>query len=281
MCLSNLIGSDPLPLATALGYATDVAAALRDLHAEGRAHGHVGPEHLQVGPHGMLLRPGGSPRPADQRSDVVDFGALLYQLITGSTPPRDLSEAALPRTPRVGPGGIRNAATRLALRCLRAGSEPSVQMQLALTELRLYSLIARQSGSHPAKTNGWHTDGNSALPPRGESVPAAGRPSAQPSARVSRVAEDSRSQPSAPADAATPPRVQGYLVPPEKVLPDLPPSDLRCPKCSGLAVYPSRPCTAFERVLDTVGIPLYRCHRCPYRYISFLGIPLPKKWRFV
>jgi len=161
VCLAELPRDGVLPLATALGYATDVATALRELHAEGRAHGEAGPDDVRVGPRGAVLPPPpASSRRGDQRADMVAFGALLFELVTGSKPPRDLSSVAVPLAPRVGSEGLRAAAIRLALRCLGAASDPAPHMQQALMEVRLYSLMARQSD--------WRVAVAATPPPSGE-----------------------------------------------------------------------------------------------------------------
>jgi len=270
-CLAAIMADGILPLATALGYATEVAATLRELHAEGRGHGEVGPDHVHVGTRGaVLLPPRAQSRRADQYSDVVAFGALLYELMTGSEPPQDLSTVATPLRPRLGPQGVRTAATRLALRCLGAASDAAPHIQQALTEVRLYSLLAGQSDWQFAAEEGRpKVDDSPPIVQDGESLRAAaemGAPSAnQPCALA----------PPAPSlESST--DLKRYLVPPEQVPPPLPPSDIKCPNCGSLSVFRSRPRGFFERLLERTGMRLYRCHRCPYRYVWVFKVACTK-----
>jgi len=168
--LSAVGAGSVLPLATALGSATGVAAALRDRHGEIPVPTNDWSDGVRVGLRGAVLDGDEhSSQPSGQDSDIAAFGDLLYELMTGSRPPRDLSRVVLPRA-RVGAEGVRSAATRLALRCL-AGERPNVQR--ILTEMRLYSLMARQSAASvhakakpQARLSGtgalrgaWHADG--------------------------------------------------------------------------------------------------------------------------
>src|SRR5258707_14274202 len=74
--LSNHLAGGVLPLAVALGCARDIAAALRDLHAEGGAHGAVSPASIVLMPAGAVVLPSDAlPPDADTRGDVEAFGA--------------------------------------------------------------------------------------------------------------------------------------------------------------------------------------------------------------
>lgn len=253
--LEEFTGNGLLPLATALYLATEIATELRELHGEGRAHGEVGADHVLVSPHGArLLSPAAPPRRADQRSDIVAFGALTYELVTGSKPPRDLSDVAVAAGPRTGPEGIRAAAVRLALRCLGAASDPAPHMQQALMEMRLYSVIARQLGWRPA---GGARLRHFATKPEEAEEPRAAQPCALETCPTSGL--------------------ERYLIPADEVPPPLPPSDIKCRKCSGFSVYRSKPRTIFERLVNVIGVRLYRCHRCTDRYLAVVGMKVAKR----
>jgi len=149
--LSAPMGAGVLPLATALGYATGVAAGLRDRHAEMRAHAKAGPDRVRVAaPVAVRLPLEPSTQRTEQHADIVAFGALLYELMAGSKPPRDLYKVLPSQIHLVGPEGVRAAAIGLALQCLGADGGPTSNMQRVLTEVRLYRVVG---GRHrPAGT---------------------------------------------------------------------------------------------------------------------------------
>jgi hypothetical protein len=82
-----------LPLTTALGYATGVAESLRERRGETPAHTNGAPDLVPAGPLDPVRHSSEhSSRQAEQDSDIVAFGALLYELMTGSKPPQDESQ---------------------------------------------------------------------------------------------------------------------------------------------------------------------------------------------
>jgi DNA-directed RNA polymerase subunit RPC12/RpoP len=270
-------------LASVLSYATGVAAALRERYGEMPADAEARPDRVPAGPRSAeMLPPEVSSQRTEQDADIVAFGALLYELMTGATPPRDLSQVTAPRGPRVGLEGVRTAATRLALRCLGAVGVPPDDMQQVLTEIRLYSLIARQNGRRHG-TALQSAAGNASLPPCGSpSVPASVDPDPPAEDRNPAAIAQPEAQPPHPPEVDTPSKTEPSPVHAWYAAPDCwneskPLPGVHCPACSSSFVYRSRPRTNFESLLVATGMRLNRCHRCLHRYLAFLGIVIAKK----
>lgn len=131
--LGERIARCSLPLIEALRYAAKVATVLRDLHAQGLAHGAVSPQSILLEPSGAVLRGvGRAGRLGDQCLDVTAFGALLDEMLC-----RDDAEDN-------GPAFVRNEFRELAITC----RNESPSMQNVLIHLRLLALQARQHGTY-------------------------------------------------------------------------------------------------------------------------------------
>jgi len=232
--LSHQLADGLLPLAAALAYAADVASALRDLHSNGLAHGAVGANSVQLGPRGAtLMAPREFREHTGQASDVRAFGALLHEMIAGSKPAGETVYLDASQPARCeGPEGLRTGLLRLAGRCLQASDVPQPHMQQVFTELRLYRLRGQQI----------------------EWASAAGAPALG-------------SLPTAiPGPCSVTAAQKQFLLLEEEAFGMLEPSGVKCPHCSSPFVYPSRTRTILEKLMGGIGIRLFRCHRCLYRY---------------
>ncbi|OFW27836.1 MAG: hypothetical protein A3H97_23565 [Acidobacteria bacterium RIFCSPLOWO2_02_FULL_65_29] len=100
--LTTMIASRSLSPRRAIDYATQLADAVADAHAEGIAHRHLRTTTITVTPKekvkildfgfaGWMNRPGApppaSPEDADFRADVVAVVAILYEMLLGKQPP--------------------------------------------------------------------------------------------------------------------------------------------------------------------------------------------------
>jgi eukaryotic-like serine/threonine-protein kinase len=174
----------------ALCYAIDLGVALSRAHARGLVHGKVSPQTILIGRLGaVLLKPLYSEHiepgyrapeqvlgnPADERSDIFAFGALLYELVSGEASFQgegsDLNAAILKRDPPALKSSlpIHQAMEPVIVGCLEKDPAKRRQrIQNAVSELKL---AARALGK---------------LTPEGRAFPARSMPLEDPVPRNSR-----------------------------------------------------------------------------------------------
>jgi DNA-directed RNA polymerase subunit M/transcription elongation factor TFIIS len=147
--LSDRLADGRLPLDQALSCAADLALALRELHAAGRAHGSVTPVFVALDSNRAALLPasGGIGTPT-QAGDVAAFGALLYEMLVGRKPTGDAFAPAAVRslcgtswTPAF------ESALRVAEKCMAAAPDAVPNLRNIASEVRLLLVTAR--GTEP------------------------------------------------------------------------------------------------------------------------------------
>jgi serine/threonine protein kinase len=150
--LADVLAREQLPLAQALGYATQIAGELRVMHLNGTAHGEVSAANILLGASGAALAPS---RPYvalyKAQSDIEGWGALLWEMLTGtSVPAHGVFRPLLAEGPRHGPESVLPSAQRLALKCLSEIPARRPSMVQIFTEVRVLALLARRYGLHDA-----------------------------------------------------------------------------------------------------------------------------------
>jgi hypothetical protein len=267
-----------MSLATALQCANEIATSLREIHGQGRAHGSLTAANITMTERGAELRPARSREPADIERDIRAFGALLFQMLTGSLPPAG-EMPVLPRAagPRTGLAGLRASALQIAGNCYAGSIQPT--MQQVLTELRLLTVLLKMkdTGDAPAAKAAapFLVAPAPPAPQRDEAAPEAeAAPGVSPEPHPLPAPEF---QAEAAASPVVPLGPASFGQPSEKPPADIAPRGGPCPKCDSATVYVSHPRSGFENYLVRLKVPLCRCHSCYHRYVVFSGLKIAKE----
>ncbi|HTS29735.1 MAG TPA: protein kinase [Bryobacteraceae bacterium] len=161
--LADRLVKGRLPVEDLLPLAIATAAAVQEAHARRLVHGHLSPHAILIdsgrvrllaqGPDAWSM-PYRSPEqvrgePADSRSDVFSFGAVLYEMIagrpafggTGETLDREILEKAPARLDEESP--VHRAAVKVASACLaKSPAARRQRIQNAMIELKLAARFA-------------------------------------------------------------------------------------------------------------------------------------------
>jgi hypothetical protein len=157
--LAERMGAGRLPAADALRIAAAAADQLRRMHDQGRVHGALTPSAIAIGEAGVEIQPA-SPaltpytapeilagRPADERTDVFSFGAIVYEMMTGRRAFEGADEASIVRAlAGASPRPTGNAAfDQLICGCVAKSADARFQrIQKVQLELRLLASAARR-----------------------------------------------------------------------------------------------------------------------------------------
>jgi len=164
--LAQRLREGRLPVAEAFRYAMQRAESLRQLHDAGKAHGAFTPANVALIAEGVVLMsaeeestgestPYTAPEvvlgsPADARSDIFGFGAVLFEMLTGRRAFDGESRATLEEnlTRAATPSSGSMPVDRLLGPCLQKNPLlRSPRMQKVIMELKLLSVAMRRAPS--------------------------------------------------------------------------------------------------------------------------------------
>jgi hypothetical protein len=259
--LAERLREGPLGLSYALQCATDIAGTIYELHEEGRMHGGVAPEFVQLRyMRAQLLPLRGRARYAEPAGDVAAFGAVLYEMVHGVK--LNVGEVVA-ASKSDGDDGILAAIARLSARCIRTASNSPAEMQQVLAEVRLLAQQAKAIEIESAPTARPATLIPSALAPGATArSPLELEPELAPLPPRRRQRDVANYRPVEP---------KSFMAETGASIADPTPSGVRCPRCGVPYVYPSRPRTWIEALFAAWKSPPQRCHRCLFRYLTLFG----------
>lgn len=148
----------------ALQISTDLAAALRDLHANGLEYGDLNAQTVVIGARGAGLAPGGGlAHKADGRSDVGAFGELMELMLDGAETPdhmlglwaeaAGLAQQCLTRAPKIQqmvmPLRLLGVRARMALPAPPGDRAPAAELGARLESIALRAADALLSAATP------------------------------------------------------------------------------------------------------------------------------------
>jgi len=161
--LAQRVTEGRIPVREALHFAMSLAEGLRKIHDTGRFHGAVTPSSIVLTAAGIELIPALAPpavitpytapevlqgSPADSRSDIFAFGAIVYEMLTGRQAFEGDGQTALTlalTNSNPEPSGS-PAVDRLVASCVAKNPAARWQrMQKIIMELKLLTVAARRA----------------------------------------------------------------------------------------------------------------------------------------